>query len=71
VVGRTDMQKPLDVNDSREIVKPKLVTDCVNEMYDHFRELERQFKVSSNYMSKQDFVNEKMRCILADWLVSA
>jgi hypothetical protein len=68
---RSYMQRPVDDIDSRDIDNPLLVTDCVNEMYDHFRELERQFKVSSNYMSKQDFVNEKMRCILADWLVSA
>lgn len=67
---RTYMQRPVDDIDGRDNDNPLLVTTYVNEMYDHFGNLERDFRVSSTYMSKQDFVNEKMRCILADWLVS-
>lgn len=66
---RTYMQRPVDDIDGRDVDNPLLVTTYVNEMYDHFCDMEKKFKVNSNYMSKQDFVNEKMRCILADWLV--
>ena len=70
VEDRAYMQRPIDDIDSRDNDNPLLVTSCVNEMYEHFGELEREYMVKSTYMAKQDFVNEKMRCILADWLVS-
>lgn len=68
---RSYMMRAIDDIDGRDIDNPLLVTTYVNEMYDHFGDLEREYKVNSSYMSKQDFVNEKMRCILADWLVRA
>lgn len=67
---RAYMQRPVDDIDGRDSDNPLLATAYVNEMYEHFGELEKEFMVKFNYMSKQDFVNEKMRCILADWLVS-
>jgi hypothetical protein len=69
VDDRAYMQRVVDDIDGRDFDNPLLVTCYVNEMYDHFNDMERDFKVSSNYMSTQDFVNEKMRSILADWLV--
>lgn len=67
---RAYMQRAVDDIDGRDIDNPLLVTTYVNDMYAHFGELEREYMVKHNYMGKQDFVNEKMRCILADWLVS-
>lgn len=67
---RLYMQRAVDDIDGRDNDNPLLCTSVVNQMYDHFAELEKEFMVKWNYMSKQDFVNEKMRCILADWLVS-
>ena len=70
VDDRAYMQRPCDDIDGRDSDNPLLVTSYVNEMYDHFGDLERQYKVNPSYMTKQEFVNEKMRTILADWLVS-
>lgn len=68
---RAYMQRACDDIDSRDSDNPLLVTSYVNEMYDNFNELEQQFRVNSNYMSsRQEFINEKMRAILIDWLVS-
>jgi hypothetical protein len=64
------MNRPCDDIDSRDNDNPLLVTDYVNEMYDNFNELEREFAVKPNYMMHQEFVNDKMRTILVDWLVS-
>jgi len=66
---REYMQRVIDDIDGRDADNPLLVTCYVNELYDHFNELEKEFRVSSTYMAKQEFVNDKMRCILVDWLV--
>ena len=71
VDDRAYMQRAVDDIDGRDIDNPLLVTCYVNEMYSHFGDLEKEFQVKHNYMSKQDFVNEKMRSILSDWLVSS
>ena len=63
------MQRPVDDIDGRDSDNPLLVTEYVNEMYEHFGAQEREFAVSSSYMGKQDLINEKMRAILIDWLV--
>ena len=39
-------------------------------MYDNFRVMERELALDGQYMAKQSFINEKMRGILCDWLVS-
>lgn len=67
--SRGYMQRACDDIDERDSDNPLLVTDYVNEMYDHFNNVEKDFMVNSNYMSRQEFVNEKMRAILMDWLV--
>mmetsp|Transcript_29922 Transcript_29922/g.67922 ORF Transcript_29922/g.67922 Transcript_29922/m.67922 type:complete len:346 (+) Transcript_29922:46-1083(+) len=66
---RPYMQRAIDDIDGRDVDNPLLVTCYVNEMYEHFNEMERDFNVNCNYMAKQEAVNEKMRAILADWLV--
>lgn len=65
---RSYMQRPADDIDARDIGNPLLCTQYVNEMYDHYNEVERQFMVK-DYISKQQHVNERMRTILVDWLV--
>jgi len=67
---REYMQRVIDDIDGRDADNPLLVTCYVNELYDHFNELEKEFRVSSTYMAKQEFVNDKMRSILVDWLVN-
>lgn len=69
VEERAYMQRVCDDVDARDVDNPLLVTDYVNEMYDYLNEVEKEFAVSSSYMAKQEFVNEKMRTILVDWLV--
>ncbi len=68
---RSYMQRPCDDIDSRDADNPLLVTCYVNEMYDNFNQLEQEFRVNHNYMAtRQEAINEKMRSILIDWLVS-
>lgn len=66
---RSYMRRESDDIDTRDANNPLLCTDYVNEMYVHFIDVERQFMVQANYMSNQPYINEKMRCILIDWLV--
>lgn len=63
------MQRNVDDIDERDSGNPMLVTEYVNEMYDNYKNVEREFMVNPNYMSEQGAVNEKMRAILVDWLV--
>ena len=66
---RSYMRRDSDDIDSRDANNPLLCTEYVNEMYVHFIDVERQFMVQPSYMASQPYVNEKMRCILIDWLV--
>jgi len=66
---RDYMNRESDDIDARDAGNPLLATCYVNEMYQHFGNLERQFAVSPNYMTNQPYVNERMRSILVDWLV--
>ena len=63
------MLRPSDDIDARDAENPLLVTDYVNEMYHLFNEQEVLLAINHKYMSSQPYVNEKMRCILIDWMV--
>jgi len=67
---RVYMQRPSDNIDARDAGNPLLVTEYVDPMYDHFRAAELEFLVNPNYMNMQPNINDKMRAILVDWLVS-
>jgi hypothetical protein len=67
---RVYMNRPCDDIDSRDNDNPLLVTDYVNDMYENFSQLEKEFCVNHKYMDQHDAINEKMRAILIDWLVS-
>lgn len=67
--SRPYMLRPCDEIDARDNDNPLLVTCYVNEIYEHFSNLEKEFMVNPNYMTKQEFINDKMRSILVDWLV--
>ena len=66
---RPYMLRPSDDIDVRDSENPLLVTDYVNEMYNIFNEQEVLLAVNHKYMTTQPYVNEKMRCILIDWMV--
>lgn len=68
--SRVYMRRDADNIDIRDIENPLLCTEVVNEMYENFKRIEKEIQVDSNYMSNQPHVNEKMRTILVDWLVS-
>ena len=67
---RDYMNRESDDIDARDAGNPLLATCYVNEMYQNFGQLERQYAVNPNYMTNQPYVNERMRSILVDWLVS-
>lgn len=68
---RDYMRRDSDDIDARDKGNPLLATCYVNEMYQNFGVLENQFSVSPSYMSTQTHINERMRSILIDWLVSS
>jgi hypothetical protein len=70
VDDRSYMQRPSDDIDSRDAGNPLLVSTYVNDMYEHFSAMEKQYVVNSNYMTSQPYINDRMRCILVDWLVN-
>ena len=69
VDDRVYMQRVSDDIDARDADNPVLAVTYVNEMYDNFSALEKQYAVNPSYMTGQPFVNERMRAILIDWLV--
>lgn len=66
---RSYMQREADDIDARDAENQLLCSTYVNDMYEHFWALERKMMVNASYMEGQPHINEKMRCILADWLV--
>lgn len=70
---RIYMQRPPDDIDAnaRDLENPQMAASYANDIYENFFNLEREFRVNHNYMSRQEAINEKMRCILVDWLVSS
>lgn len=67
---RPYMKRESDNIDARDGNNPLLCTTYVNEMYAIYSAQERDMRVSASYMSGQQHVNERMRTILVDWLVS-
>jgi len=59
----------IDRSDVGDLRNPKYCAEYVNQIYDHFKEIEGDCSVFPNYMDKQDDINEKMRALLIDWLI--
>jgi len=60
---------PADDIDERDSEDPLCVTSYVQDMYEHFRLKEMSTSVRPVYMEDQQYINERMRSILVDWLV--
>eukprot|EP00986_Skeletonema_menzelii_P003602 scaffold1129_cov153-Skeletonema_menzelii.AAC.2 len=60
---------PPDNIDERDTDDPLCVTSYVQDMYEHFRTKEGSTSVRPVYMEDQQYINERMRSILVDWLV--
>mmetsp|Transcript_6818 Transcript_6818/g.14928 ORF Transcript_6818/g.14928 Transcript_6818/m.14928 type:complete len:375 (+) Transcript_6818:351-1475(+) len=60
---------PADDIDERDSDDPLCATSYVQEMYEHFRSKEMSTSVRPVYMEDQQYINERMRSILVDWLV--
>ncbi|KAL7533803.1 hypothetical protein ACHAXR_005450 [Thalassiosira sp. AJA248-18] len=60
---------PPDDIDARDSDDPLCATSYVQDMYEHFRLKESSTSVRPLYMEDQQFINERMRSILVDWLV--
>jgi len=68
--NRMYMLREADDIDARDTENPNLCTCIVNEMYDWFGDVERSILSNTSYMATiQPHINERMRCILIDWLV--
>jgi hypothetical protein len=55
--------------DERDADDPLCATSYVQDMYEHFRNKEVHTSVRPVYLEDQQFINERMRSILVDWLV--
>mmetsp|Transcript_17502 Transcript_17502/g.36728 ORF Transcript_17502/g.36728 Transcript_17502/m.36728 type:complete len:377 (-) Transcript_17502:260-1390(-) len=55
--------------DERDSDDPLCATSYVQDMYEHFRSKEVSTSVRPVYMEDQQYINERMRSILVDWLV--
>jgi len=60
---------PADDIDEHDSDDPLCVTSYVQDMYEHFRSKEASTSVRPVYMEDQQYINERMRSILVDWLV--
>lgn len=60
---------PPDDIDARDSDDPLCATSYVQDMYEHFRTKEVSTSVRPVYMEDQQYINERMRSILVDWLV--
>ena len=60
---------PADKIDDRDADDPLCVTSYVQDMYQHFRSKEAFTTASPEYMDNQQYIDERMRSILIDWLV--
>lgn len=60
---------PADDIDERDSEDPLCATTYVQDMYEHFRSKEMSTSVRPVYMEDQQYINERMRSILVDWLV--
>ena len=60
---------PADDIDERDSDDPLCATSYVQDMYEHFRSKEASTSVRPLYMEDQEYINERMRSILVDWLV--
>jgi G2/mitotic-specific cyclin-B, other len=67
--NRPYMNREVDDIDARDAENALLCSSYVGAMYENFWEIEQEFRVNSKYMANQPFINEKMRCVLVDWLV--
>lgn len=67
---RPYMQREADNIDARDAANPLLCTCVVNDMYEWFGKVEKGIMTNPAYMTTgQPHINERMRCILVDWLV--
>ncbi len=67
--SRPYMDRGVDDIDARDGSNPLLASQCVNPMYEYFMESEKIFQVNPEYLQNNTLINDKMRCILVDWLV--
>ena len=70
VEDRDYMLRPVDDIDTRDLGNPMHAADIVSLIYVQLHDVEVKYKVNQSYMVKQTMINEKMRSILVDWLVS-
>ena len=68
-LGGYQYSGPADNIDERDTDDPLCVTSYVQDMYEHFRSKEIATSVRPVYMEDQQYINERMRSILVDWLV--
>jgi len=55
--------------DTQDYDDPQALAEYVNDIYDHLFEKEQTDRLSSQFLSIQSEITDKMRAILVDWLI--
>lgn len=55
--------------DQDDYDNPQLCAEYVKDIYRYLLQMEKKFHVDASFLKNQPEVNERMRCILIDWLV--
>ncbi|XP_061355735.1 G2/mitotic-specific cyclin-2-like [Gastrolobium bilobum] len=64
-----DMDEPVMDIDACDRNDPLAVVEYIDDIYCFYRKTENSSRASSNYLSSQFDIKEKMRAILIDWLI--
>lgn len=55
--------------DQDDYDNPQLCAEYVKDIYRYLLQMEKKFHVDASFLKNQPEVNERMRCILIDWLI--
>jgi len=72
LIGQFDVvaeKPPVDAVDKADVNDAQAVIPYLADIYRHYRDAESINLASSDFMRKQDDINDKMRAILIDWLI--
>jgi len=65
----TELDAEMDKYDLENMHNPQVVSTVAKDIFVYLKTNETEYLPKSDYMSKQNDINEKMRAILIDWLV--
>lgn len=68
-IAQADVAAEIEELNARDAHNPQLVTEYVNDILEHWQQVEGKRMPRPDYMDRQPDINARMRSILVDWLV--